>query len=316
MLAESINIRLKDRKAAVEVLFTFKNHGKATRVTMGFPEEGSAGGNRSMKGFRSWIDGVPAKVKRRRLTPTRGEEASWKAVYLKEVPFRRGQTRRVRVTYTGIYGGDVTGRAMLEYVLRTGKTWKGPIGQCRITVDWTQLKKYAAPELDVPDVDPKWRQIGRTRSQTLIRNLRPQTDLIINLVPGFWNFWINGERVPYLGYTMPQMIRGHLTDPLISTASLSSFFGDYDDEERWAPWKRLGLGKGEEVKIEQDTVVQSGKKLHKLRRPSKLMPHSWGRLGSEPYVYLRDFLQAYGGNYAYDSSRKRARLYLPKHRKR
>jgi hypothetical protein len=310
MMAEDIRIHLNDKNARVEVLFTFKNHGKATAVTMGFPEEGYNGPERTIHGFRSWVDGAPVKVKRRKLRPQDEAEMGWRAAYLKDVKFGAGQTRKVRVSYTGDYGGDVSGKGNLSYVLRTGNSWKGPIGQCRVTVDWSRLKAFAPPELDIDGASPRWRQVGTKRSQAVMRNLRPEADLAVWLTPGFWNFKINGDRVSHHAFSMPKMIRGSATDPLISVTHLGHFFGDFDQEGYFKPWARPELKKVGPLQFDTQALVGSAQ-MYRLRRDAKLFPHPYDPAeGREEYVYLRDVVAALGGAYQYDAKRAEARIKL------
>jgi hypothetical protein len=72
----SEEVRIDDPEdPRVRASFVFRNEGPATDVLMGFPEmAGGASGYSyyaTLTGFRSWIDGVPVTVTRRRAGPAR-----------------------------------------------------------------------------------------------------------------------------------------------------------------------------------------------------------------------------------------------------
>ena len=315
MVSEDIRIRLGEEDAAVEVLFTFRNHGKATSVTMGFPEEGYAGPPKSILGFKSWVDGRPVKVRRRKLNVGRDldyEPDDWKAVWLKEVPFSAGQIRQVKVKYTGMYGGDVTGRQSLNYILRTGASWRGPIQNCRVTVDWTRAGLHGRPELSMGGVVPKWRSPSRTSATATIRNLRPQADLTITMIPGFWRFTVNGQPVPSSGWALPHMVRGSKSDPLIHAETVGNVFGRWDAKyHNWNAWEHPIIKKlGGPFEVELSSLV-SPTKLLRLARPARMFTSPWEEKKGIEYIYLRDVVKALGGTYTYDPKADLGRIQLP-----
>src|SRR5687767_5304472 len=88
MVEERIDIRLRTESAQVTVDFVFRNHGPATTVTMGFPEEYTAV-RRGMKSFTSTVDGIPQSV-RKKVVISDKENEDWNVVWLKEVEFQAG----------------------------------------------------------------------------------------------------------------------------------------------------------------------------------------------------------------------------------
>ncbi|MEO7453739.1 MAG: hypothetical protein ABIV13_03135, partial [Fimbriimonadales bacterium] len=223
MVEEDISIRLLAESAEVEVTFMFKNHGTATVVTMGFPEEHAGLKDAGMLGFRSWVDGV--EVVTHRQTKLEDEESRhWKAVWLKDVRFDAGQSRKVRVTYKAEYGGNTSGSRRLNYTLETGATWKGQIERCHILVDWSGWD-IGPPELrflrTASVKEQKWARTSRHRSETVLTEVRPDYDLAVDFASAFWNFRIDGVRVADEAYYRQPVNR---LDPLIGAGLPGMFF--------------------------------------------------------------------------------------------
>jgi hypothetical protein len=121
----------------VDCAFVFRNSGKATKVRMGFPEEGwgniSVDRPQGFVRFATWVDGKPAAT---RVEGFRASErdSSWKRWRVKAVQFGAGQKREVRVRYRGRLGEDSLGGTFFVYRVGSGGSWKGPIGQARVRV--------------------------------------------------------------------------------------------------------------------------------------------------------------------------------------
>ena len=140
MVREWIKMRVRANEYKVEATFIFHNDGQATRVEMGFPETG--GGvdinekyfkkHSGFHSFSSWVDGRRVRVKRVKVQTTSEDyTAFWKKV----VDFRAGQTRCVRVEYSGEPGGDSSGFSWVEYDF-TGGNWKGKVESSEIEVSF------------------------------------------------------------------------------------------------------------------------------------------------------------------------------------
>lgn len=132
-----------DTDAEVIADFWFYNSGPATTVTMGFPE--SSGGEAytpdnfrrrsDLIGFRSWIDGRLAKVRRvvARLEDKHPLPGDGRAYWIKKVRFGRYQRRRVRVRYTTSGGSDSSLYQSHSYAF-TGGNWHGLVAESVLTV--------------------------------------------------------------------------------------------------------------------------------------------------------------------------------------
>jgi len=55
MVSETVRILLQPDAYTVDASFEFYNHGKATTVTVGFPETGSYGMVGHFKNFQTWV---------------------------------------------------------------------------------------------------------------------------------------------------------------------------------------------------------------------------------------------------------------------
>lgn len=80
------------------------------------------------------------------------------------VPFESGQTRVVRNTYHGALSGISIGVQMFSYVVESGSSWSGPIGQADIVVRWEDDRVVAPgwvhadpPSFETSDRRLTWR---------------------------------------------------------------------------------------------------------------------------------------------------------------
>lgn len=136
-----INYNLKEDKFFTDCLFEFKNTGGPTEVTVGFPdhteappwEEGEK--EPTITDFRCWADGkeVPTQIKAGIPSPVY-KDLTHKRVFVWPMSFKGGETHKVRNTYSFRGMSNVLGRRGADYILRTGKTWRGVIGKAEIVV--------------------------------------------------------------------------------------------------------------------------------------------------------------------------------------
>ncbi|HEY0867000.1 MAG TPA: hypothetical protein VGE01_06470 [Fimbriimonas sp.] len=114
--------------------FVFVNDGPATSVRIGFPDDAyrelPEDFAPELKGFRSWVNGVPVA--------TKFEKVGWQAFHAKTVRFPAYSTVRVRDRYRVEIGGSVGYGPyytnIVAYILHTGRTWKGNIGRTIVDV--------------------------------------------------------------------------------------------------------------------------------------------------------------------------------------
>ena len=91
MVEERIAIDLRQEFAHVSVDFLFKNHGGATPVTLGFPEEYAGPMDRGFRSLSSTVDGIRQPV-RRKVLSSDAEWRFWNVVWLKDVRFEADQS--------------------------------------------------------------------------------------------------------------------------------------------------------------------------------------------------------------------------------
>src|SRR5690606_38790314 len=133
MVREQIVMTLGRSEYVTDAHFVFRNDGPATTVKMGFPE--GAGGDSdfanlkkktSFKEFKAWVDGREIKAMRM-IADANEDDFTLDALWVKTVPFQRGQTRNVRVRYRSPLGTSTDG----DFVFYdfTGGNWKGKVDE-------------------------------------------------------------------------------------------------------------------------------------------------------------------------------------------
>jgi len=157
---ENVTIHADRKWLTVRCDFDFVNHGKACLVRMGFPDDSEGAFNpgergdpapkhleSNLAGFRSYVDG--RRVRTVLLHGDAGDGiVDWQ---VKTVRFGSGQERHIREEYyvpCGIEAAGGPGYSYIAYyVLSTGSTWHGPIGDVTVTVE---IDPKSAPGRLVP----------------------------------------------------------------------------------------------------------------------------------------------------------------------
>ena len=314
MVKEDVKIDLTDKGVNVHATFSFKNHGSATVVKMGFPDESTVnvGGNTIQK-FESTVDGKPVKVQKVRVKSDSGYEFA--SAWVKTVPFEKDQERTVVVDYFAVHGVSEFGIVFDTYTLETGSTWYGNIQEGVVSVDWSKMHKYSAPDLYLIEdhshpSGAKVSRLGPTKGELRFRNLKPKFNLSIGGIVGFWSIKMNGlEMNPMCG--LPEDIeRPSLTGPhndlLIRVNALGKFFGTvpFHECQPWASPEAQVFGR-HLVVVDKNTIkTGKGKKLH-LTRPIV------GK-GKDQKIRLKDLIESLGGTHSYDPNLDLVKLTLPK----
>ena len=300
LIREHLHLDLQNGKTTVTVTFLFTNHGPATTVTMAFPETQKSLGS-SLTNFRSWVDGEEVDVTYRVLQearPGEHEDRDYKAVWLKQVSFREGQAKVVKVRYIQRNSYSTFGTQTFQYIFKTGATWQGNIEEIRVTYDSKDL--YALSE-------PYFVQAGQTLSRVhqtptgkatgklLWHDIEPDFNLMVNRCPGDWNVEINGVLIdPGLFFRQPL---GELGDVQVPVFELSYVFASpqpylHRESVTWALASR---------KIDPDK--------DSLRRGVQSVESYGSKI---KYVYLRDIVEALGGTYRYDAKLEKVFITVPK----
>jgi hypothetical protein len=300
MVKEHIELGLEAGQTSVTVTFWFTNHGPKTTVTMAFPELQKSVGH-SLANFRSWVDGKETEVSYRVLQDPRdvsiGEEAEYKAVWLKNVAFSKNQSRVVTVSYVQRNSFASYGTSSFKYILRTGASWHGKIEEVRVTYDKSRLRSTSEPyfvragtrlEAAVPE------PTGKSSGKIIWKDVDPDFNLLVNMCPGKWKVEINGVLIdPGLFYQPPQ---GKLDDIQVPEHSLGDVFSypqpyDYGVSKRWAL-----------ARLDPSFVIS------KLRRGIQKVDVEGDEI---EFVYLRDAVEALGGTYRYDPDYDKVYITVP-----
>lgn len=306
MVSEDIRIRMFDDFMKVEATYRFKNHGDKTTITMGYPDEGYNMGDKVITAFQSTVNGQPVKVSYQQLA-SEDEGIVTKGVWTKKVNFSKNETKTVKVWVTAINGGSVQMDRGNRYILTTGATWRGPIQTCTITVDWTNVKNYSAPHLEFykeewPPILKTWSKVGPKSKTITLKNIRPDFNLDITMVPGFYNFEINGQKIPifYGIMTGPVYPQRQGSDIVFPVSGLEHLFSRKTKDD-YLSWGNPVCKKwGGSFSIENDVLICENGKRFKLKKGTfskKVAPFT------EPttFVHLQDVIQALGGKYSYDA---------------
>lgn len=148
MKSEKVVMHIKKDKIRVDCMFKFHNSGPTSVVRVGFPDRGEGAQEpyqgvdirpKNMKGtfdsFESWVDGKQVVAE---LVPTDDRTLFWHA---KTVTFKANSDCEIDNYYTLQPGAQVTSEngmyQQTEYVLHTGSSWHGQIGQAEIVVNFS-----------------------------------------------------------------------------------------------------------------------------------------------------------------------------------
>ena len=293
LVREVAHFDLGDKEMSVNVTFWFKNHGKAQKVTMAFPEE-SERENDPLQDFKSQVDGRRVKVTRKVLEHNR-EEGQMKAVWLKTVDFKAGQVREVKVAYKQFVSGDTSGNRWYGYLFKTGVTWRGVVESLKITYSFESLKKLSRPEValesEVETVSPyqkKFKATGLKTGSYELHDVVPNFSWGADMITGFWSVFVNNLQVPLKLLYFPA--HGSGTDVRVTVRSLPTVLSVLSRFDRTGAFSLESLDEALEV------IGVSPR----IRRKTKmeLFGVTWG--DELEYVYLKDVVEALGGTYRYD----------------
>lgn len=330
LVKEHIRIVLGKERGDVLVDFEFKNLGKAQTVTMGFPEETSGDSDgQAIWNFHVWVDAIATKATRKILTQ---EDEDFKAAWIHQVKFGAGQTRKVRVKYQSGLGGNTSGMTVLTYILKTGGTWYGNVDSIQIDVDATKMLKGRELHLSLGKYVPTqsvliqhpatWKAVSKNKMTTTLRNVKPDFDLDCFMIPGFWNFAINGKRIP-LEYAIyhfgsPNWPVREGSEVWIAPVILGQFFGDEgdpgeSDSERFRWFGLIGEAADPwQWKIENNVLIIDPYKFP-LTAPMRDFPAAFDQTMSG--VKLSDIIRALKGKMRYNAAKNLVEITLPKRTK-
>ncbi|AOT69721.1 tetratricopeptide repeat protein [Geosporobacter ferrireducens] len=146
MMSEQVDIHVRDGKSYVQCTFLFHNTGETEKLLMGFPAYGTLPPREGREAFdddvglyafKSYIDEKEVGVEVRKGLQQKGNNVdplyypNW---YVWEMEIKKGEIKKVVNSYWMHNTYDSTGGETIQYVLKTGATWKGEIEYGKITI--------------------------------------------------------------------------------------------------------------------------------------------------------------------------------------
>lgn len=189
MASETIDMAIHQTFVEFDIRYSFVNESdKTLSVTMGFPDER---GGRMFAGwvndFEASVDGVPVSVAFTKEDVSKGDAVrrgfQW---HVYTVEFAPGEKKQVRNTYW-TYVTKYRGLHLFEYVLHTGASWKGNIGDLTINATLDEGLLFPDAELYASYHDLHYSPAhglardGRTNKTWRFKNFEPteEDDLLI-----------------------------------------------------------------------------------------------------------------------------------------
>jgi hypothetical protein len=324
MESEDVRISLHYSFMHIRAVFNFKNDGRAQTVTTAFPElmvdytKRSDTAPISISHFKCWVDGEAVPVARKSMPlPKISDYSNYSAVWLKKVSFAAKGNRQVVCEYDS--------RCSLErqwvdsyYVLRTGATWKGRIGDCKVRVDWGRLKGVGTPTFQAASepiaggkrIRPS--QVGPNWAEFHFKRLLPKFDLEMMWPSGFWNYTINGkspQEAPLRNEGETQM-HGREDDPILDFDAFANLLGTrkevarvdrlFKKADNLHAIRHLNL-RGHGVDFVKDGVIKVDGKDIQIRRVPKYSLNG---------VYVRDMVKALGGTFEHLPEVERSDIHI------
>jgi hypothetical protein len=224
---KSTNVTIEDEKlvidlhqefAAVEVRYRMKNTGGEVAQDFFFPVErwapsdGEDAGTAEtdLQGYVIAADGAELKwedvdAKGEKPKPVKdprwGEFQPGSRLWKKSsIPFGPGQTREVVIRYRSPYAaseGSVSddshsSEAYFRYSLAPAATWKGPIGQGRVTINYLHPRPE---EISITKPKDRFKKVSETQFEWNFQDLKPTLadDIKVVVHPGYETYLTRGD---------------------------------------------------------------------------------------------------------------------------
>jgi len=147
MLGENVYIKIKDGKSYVSCEFLFQSTGKGERLMVGFPAYGTVpqeereefNDDLKLYDFKTYVDGKEVTTVIKKGLNEEGNNSgglfypNW---HVWDMSFKENEVHRVMNTYWVYNSRDFMGGELIEYILRTGATWKDTINYGKITMQF------------------------------------------------------------------------------------------------------------------------------------------------------------------------------------
>ncbi len=301
MASERVHVTVTPDRAFVAARFVLENTAGPVTVRIGFPEGGGGGEVKHprFKRFASTVDGRPVRV---RTTPWAGERdlQRWR---VKTLRFARKQTRIVQVRYQAPTGRNVGGTRNFVCILKTGASWKGPIGSATVVADLSAIRDYQTRNYYPKNCVPRGDTV-----QWHFQDFEPEENIGIAFHHAFLSF-VRGHREfrPYVRYlpardsdpaTEPRIADGVLMTPAETLVSLLG------GSAQWHPESHVLLFRRKRQRAQAQApgnAVRVGGKEYPLPRPIRI---ERGRA----MIPMAAFARALGVDIRYDRAGRRIRV--------
>lgn len=190
MVAEEVVFDLSEPEVIrVSCVFVVINEGPEDSLFVGFPDywpdpdDGShlADGSSAISDLRIMVDGLPVETLAMPVAeapgvmgPLMGPTRPYNQAHVWPCTFAPGQTRVLRTEYKHVYSANTEASHVISYVLRTGASWKGPIGQVVLRI------KRGALRLKCPWYPSDWVLAGDEYVWSAAR-LEPDRDIFVGM---------------------------------------------------------------------------------------------------------------------------------------
>jgi len=196
MVAEEVVFDCTDPKLAhVSCLFVVVNEGPADTLLIGFPDywpntqdDRSIGdGASALRDLLIMVDGETIIPEAKPVVSA--PAGSWNQAHVWTCTFAPGQTRVLRTEYRHVYSATTSASHVVDYILKTGATWAGPIGLVvlRIKPGELRLKEPGyPPKWDYTDGEYHWRTTNLEPTQDIFVGMGSPRQYADHLI-GFWS---------------------------------------------------------------------------------------------------------------------------------
>ncbi|HHV72313.1 MAG TPA: hypothetical protein GXX38_06860 [Clostridia bacterium] len=150
MISELVKIQVDKMESKVEVDFVFQNTGEKAEILMGVPGEASNVSTSERKvdtalyDFKVFLDNQKLTVKKEKgiFLNDGDNEFNYSFWYTWPVKFDKNEIRSIKNTYRVKNTLDSTGEIQTGYILKTGASWEGNIGEAKIVLEMIDILPY------------------------------------------------------------------------------------------------------------------------------------------------------------------------------
>lgn len=189
MVAEEVVFDLTNPEVVrVACLFVVVNEGPADTLLLGFPDywpsedddSQMADGRSAIRDLVVMVDGVPVTTtavpaaEAPTILGDRTPGVAWNVAHVWPCAFAPGQVRVLRTEYSHGYSIYIHASHVINYVLRTGASWAGPIGKVVVRIIPGELR------VKEPNGPQRWERVGAEYLWTAT-DLEPTEDVWVGM---------------------------------------------------------------------------------------------------------------------------------------